>query len=65
MDELAYFRGWKDGCYDVARLIDAIIQSETGPALIAPGALDDLRDTIRRKGDMTLAIAEAALGEPQ
>lgn len=68
-DKLAYFRGWRDASYDVAKLLEDLSETAgAGAGVTNPCAstlmkavsehLKFIADSVRIKGDTALAMAE-------
>lgn len=61
-DKLAYFKGWKDACYDVAGLLDYLADNSPPELKDITSQFKDIAVSIRTKGDSGLAMAES-IGE--
>lgn len=58
-DKLAYFKGWKDACYDVAGFLDHLADNSPPELKDITSQFRTIAESVRTKGDAGLAMAES------
>lgn len=58
-DDLAYFRGWKDACDDVANFLDHLADTAPDNVKIIAQVYKEVASSVRSKGETALSMAES------
>lgn len=64
-DQLAYFRGWKDACNDVADFLTKLGKNAPPELSVFSSSFIEIANSVRAKGETALAMAEATQEKTQ